>query len=130
MADAPKLEQFNNNLVVTKGNVEEVRDGVKSAISKAKVVEQALKTFGRIESAADSVGDAISGLKNGVRLLEKVGPLKVVGQALRKALDKMEDTVKKIEKKAGEIDERLDPAKAKVKEALVDLLTPMVKNKA
>lgn len=117
MAEAPKLEQFNNNVGVTQGNVEDVRDRVGDAVEKVEKVEDALETFDDIASKAGTVKSIISGLKAGVQLLEKVGPLKVVGKALKKALDKMESTVNSIKKKAEEIDERLEPTKQKVEDA-------------
>jgi len=117
MADAPRLEQFNNNLGVTQGNVEDARDRVTSTIEKVERLEKALNTFEDIADKADTVGKVLSGLKTGVQLLEKVGPLKVVGRALKKALDRMEDVAESIEKKAKEIDQRLEPAKEQVAEA-------------
>lgn len=117
MANTPILSQFNNNLEVSRGNVEDVRELVSGAVVKAKQVEKALETFSEIADSANSVASTIGGLQDGVRLLEKLGPLKIVGKALKTILGKVESAAKKVRDKAEEIDDKLEPSKAKVLEA-------------
>ncbi|MEM9850513.1 MAG: hypothetical protein AAF761_00800, partial [Pseudomonadota bacterium] len=107
MAAGPELREFRVNLNETRRNINEVKRDVRDVENTVKDARKALEYAGRIERQADDFGKDVDAMLLTLKVMDKAGPFKLVANFAKPVLDKLKDVAGYIERKAAQIDDRV-----------------------
>ncbi|MCQ8186343.1 Ig-like domain-containing protein [Parvularcula maris] len=120
-AEGQELAEMVDGLGQLNNDILSVRGLFTRAKAVAEDIDNILGFFEDVENTARCVREIIDGVGKAMTLFAKHPVLKTIARRLNDVFDDIEDQIKKIEDKAAEIDHRLEPASAKVADAIGDL---------